>query len=34
VRPLAGGFAQWMALGFPVQALTPPAIPALGGSPD
>ena len=32
VRPLEGGMARWMELGFPVQALTPPVIAALEGS--
>jgi len=32
VRPLAGGLAKWMALGFPVRELDTPAIPALEGS--
>jgi hypothetical protein len=32
VRPLAGGMAQWMALGLPVQELTPPAIAVLRDS--
>lgn len=29
VHPLEGGVARWMSLGFPVLAVTPPAIPAL-----
>jgi 3-mercaptopyruvate sulfurtransferase SseA len=29
VRPLAGGMAQWMTLGFPVRELTPPVVPAV-----
>ena len=29
VRPLKGGMAGWMALGFPVRELAAPAIPAL-----
>ena len=29
VHPLEGGVARWMSLGFPVRALTAPAIPAL-----
>ena len=33
VRPLEGGVAKWMALGFPVGELAPPAIPALEPSP-
>ncbi len=32
VRPLAGGMAGWMALGFPVRELAAPAIPALDRS--
>ena len=32
VHPLEGGVARWMALGFPIQAVTPPAIPAVGSA--
>ena len=29
VHPLAGGFAAWVALGFPVDTVVAPTIPAL-----
>jgi hypothetical protein len=29
VHPLEGGVAAWMALGFPIDELVAPAIPAL-----
>jgi rhodanese-related sulfurtransferase len=30
VHPLAGGLAGWVALGFPVDTVVAPMIPALG----
>ena len=32
VHPLDGGLPRWMALGFPVKALTAPPIPAVDGA--
>jgi 3-mercaptopyruvate sulfurtransferase SseA len=34
VHPLEGGIARWIALGFPVRELTPPAIPAVESAPS